>query len=52
MSKDQQDQLFRDLIPQANSWAAGLVDSITGEGGFLSIFEEWMNSLRNAKAQE
>ena len=52
MSKQQQDQLFKDLIPQANSWAAGLVDSITGEGGFLSIFEEWMNSLRDAKEQE
>ena len=49
MSKEQQDKIFKDIIPQSNSYAAQMVESIAGAGGFSSIFQSYLTPLIQAQ---
>ena len=45
MSKEQQDAIFKDLIPQANSYAAQMVENIAGAGGMATFFQNLLGPL-------
>ena len=45
MSKEQQDTIFKDLIPQANSYAAQMVENIAGAGGMATFFQNLLGPL-------
>ena len=49
MSKEQQDAIFKDIIPQANSYAAQMVEGIAGAGGFSGIFQSFLTPLIQAQ---
>jgi len=38
MSKEQQNAILKDLVPQANSYAADMVENIAGAGGMAAFF--------------
>ena len=45
MSKEQQDAIFKDLMPQANSYAAQMVENIAGAGGMATFFQNLLGPL-------
>ena len=51
MSKEQQDALFKELVPQSDSYLAQMVDNMMGEGGFSGFFDKLIEQFRAAAAQ-
>ena len=48
LPQDQQDAIFKNLIPQANSAVAQMVQSLTGAGGFSGFFDNLLAPLTQA----
>lgn len=48
LPQDQQDAIFKNLIPQANSAVAQMVQSLAGAGGFSGFFDNLLAPLTQA----
>ena len=49
MSKEQQNAILKDIVPQANSYAADMVENIAGSGGFKDFFQNALTSFIQAQ---
>ena len=48
MSKDQQNELMKDLVPQTGSYMAQWVDNVMSNGGYTSFFEQMIGEAEKA----
>jgi len=48
MSKEQQNELMKDIVPQTGSYMAQWVDNVMSNGGYTPYFEQMVDEMAKA----